>query len=324
MIYEEMSKAYAYDAKRLWVVNVTGLKAHEISMEFFLTLGWNVNNWTPGNIASFVTAEAARDFGPANAADIADIVMQTYQLNIARRPEFMDKALFNSVNYGDEAQQRLDAFNALLTRATTISNALPAAQQDGFFEMVLYPLRASYYQNQKYIAATKADLYAQQGRTASVTKYRNLASTAFSTIASDLTKYTDRDPKWKMAKRVEPVQHDGRAAGHRRAAVDGLGARGLGAAPGRRLGGADHRQREPAADVLVVYAGQAVHRHLHQGERRILLDGDAERRLDQAVCGVGNDHRRSAGLGQHRLGVGPQRIQHGNGDRQLPAAPPRR
>ena len=53
--------------------------------------------------------------------------------------------------------------------------------------MVLYPLRASYYQNQKYIAATKADLYAQQGRTASVTKYRSLATTAFSTIAADLT-----------------------------------------------------------------------------------------------------------------------------------------
>ena len=198
-IYEEMSKAYAYNAKRVWIVNVTGLKAHEISMEFFLSLGWNVNAWNPGNIASFVTAEAARDFGPANAADIADIVMRTYQLNIARRPEFMGKTVFNLVNYGDEAQQRLDAFSALLTRATSIYNALPPAKQDGFFEMVLYPLRASYYQNQKYIAAAKADLYAQQGRTASVTTYRNLSTTAFSTIATDLSKYTTgiQSGKWQ-------------------------------------------------------------------------------------------------------------------------------
>lgn len=198
-IYEEMSKAYAYDAKRLWVLNVTGLKAHEIPMEFFLSLGWNLDAWNAGNVGSFVTAEAARDFGAANAADIADIVMRTYQLNIARRPEFMGKTVFNLVNYGDEAQQRLDAFDALLTRATAIYNALPAAKQDGFFEMVLYPLRASYYQNQKYIAAAKADLYAQQGRTASVTKYRNLANTAFSTIASDLSKYTTgiQSGKWQ-------------------------------------------------------------------------------------------------------------------------------
>jgi hypothetical protein len=198
-IYEEMSKAYAYNAKRVWIVNVTGLKAHEISMEFFLSLGWNVNAWNPGNIASFVTAEAARDFGPANAADIADVVMQTYQLNIARRPEFMDKTVFNLVNYGDEAQQRLGAFSALLAKATSIYNALPPAKQDGFFEMVLYPLRASYYQNQKYIAAAKADLYAQQGRTASVTTYRNLSTTAFSTIAADLSKYTTgiQSGKWQ-------------------------------------------------------------------------------------------------------------------------------
>jgi hypothetical protein len=199
LTYEEMSKAYAYNASRLWIVNVGGLKGHEIPLEFFLSLGWNINAWNPTNIANFVVAEAARDFGPANASDIADIVMQTFQLNIARRPEFMSKTVFDLVNYGDEAQRRLDAFNALLTRATTIANALPASKQDGFFEMVLYPLRASYYQNQKYIAAAKADLYAQQGRTASVAKYRSLSTTAFNTVASDLSKYTTgiQNGKWQ-------------------------------------------------------------------------------------------------------------------------------
>ena len=67
----------------------------------------------------------------------------------------------------------------MLTRATAVSDSLPANKKDAFYEMVLYPLRASQLQNQKYIAAGKADLYARQGRTASVTKYRNLSTTAY-------------------------------------------------------------------------------------------------------------------------------------------------
>ena len=147
---------------------------------------------------------AARDFGAANAAEIADIVMRYYQINIARRPEFMGKATFNSVNYGDEGQKRLDDLNALLTRATAVSDSLPANKKDAFYEMVLYPLRASKLQNEKYIAAGKADLYAQQGRTASVTKYRTLSTTAYNTIRSDLTYYNNTLAGGKWQKMMDP------------------------------------------------------------------------------------------------------------------------
>ena len=232
---------------------MTGLKAHEISMEFFLTLGWNVNNWTPGNIASFVTAEAARDFGPANAADIADIVMQTYQLNIARRPEFMDKALFNSVNYGDEAQQRLDAFNALLTRATTISNALPTAQPGRVFRDGSLPVarqllpEPEIHRRHQGRALCAAGAHGVGDEVPEPGQYRlqHHRQRSHRSTPSGI-----QNGKWQSV--LNPYSTTGG-----RPAIAGLpsmaSARAdLGAAPGRRLGGADHRQREPAADILVV------------------------------------------------------------------------
>ena len=140
----------------------------------------------------------------ATAAEITDLVMRYYQINIARRPEFMGKTTFNYVNYGDEGQKRLDDLTALLTRATAVSDSLPANKKDALYEMVLYPIRASKLQNEKYIAAGKADLYAGQGRTASVTKYRNMSTTAYNTIRSDLTYYNNTLAGGKWQKMMDP------------------------------------------------------------------------------------------------------------------------
>ena len=204
LVREELKKAYDTGANRLWVINVGDIKPAEIGLEFIMRLAWNVADWTETNVADAVAQMAARDFGPATAAEVADIVMRYYQINIARRPEFMAKNTFNLVNYGDEGQKRLDELTALLTRATAMSDSLPANKKDAFYEMVLYPLRSSKLQNEKYIGAGKADLYAQQGRTASVTKYRTLATTAYNTIRSDLTYYNNTLAGGKWQKMMDP------------------------------------------------------------------------------------------------------------------------
>jgi hypothetical protein len=204
LVREELKKAYDTGANRLWVVNVGDIKPSEICLEFTMRFAWKVADVTENNVADAIALIAARDFGSANAVEIADIVMRYYQINIARRPEFMAKNTFNYVNYGDEGQKRLDDLNALLTRATAVSDSLPANKKDGFYEMVLYPLRASKLQNDKYIGAGKADLYAQQGRTASVTKYRTLSTTGFNTIKSDLTYYNNTLAGGKWQKMMDP------------------------------------------------------------------------------------------------------------------------
>ena len=209
LVREELQKAYDSGANKLWVINVGDIKPSEVALEFAMRLAWRVTDWTETNVADFVTALATRDFGPSSAAEIADIVMRYYQINIARRPEFMGKTTFNYVNYGDEGQKRLDELSALLARATAISDALPANKKDAFYEMVLYPLRASKLQNEKYIAAGKAELYADQGRTASVTKYRTMSTTAYNTIRSDLTYYNNTLAGGKWQKMMDPYNNGG-------------------------------------------------------------------------------------------------------------------
>ena len=207
LVREELQKAYDSGANKLWVINVGDIKPSELALEFAMRLAWRVTDLTETNAADVIAAQAARDFGSSSASEIADIVMRYYQINIARRPEFMGKSTFNYVNYGDEGQKRLDELSALLARASAVSDALPANKKDAFYEMVLYPLRASKLQNEKYIAAGKAELYANQGRTASVTKYRTLSTTAYNTIRSDLTYYNDTLAGGKWQKIMDPYNN---------------------------------------------------------------------------------------------------------------------
>ena len=217
LVREELQKAYDTGAHKLWVMNVGDIKPSEVALEFIMRFAWRVTDYTEANVADFVAALAARDFGASAAAEITDLVMRYYQINIARRPEFMGKATFNYVNYGDEGQKRLDDLTALLARATAVSDSLPANKKDAFYEMVLYPIRASKLQNEKYIAAGKADLYAGQGRTASVTKYRNMSTTAYNTIRSDLTYYNNTLAGGKWQKMMDPYN-----SGHGQPVIEGM------------------------------------------------------------------------------------------------------
>ena len=80
------------------MINVGDIKPSEVALEFVMRFAWRVTDYTEANVADFVAALAARDFGPSTAAEITDLVMRYYQINIARRPEFMGKATFNYVN----------------------------------------------------------------------------------------------------------------------------------------------------------------------------------------------------------------------------------
>ena len=139
LVWEEMTKAWDYGARTLWVINVGDLKPAEIGMEFSLLLAWNPHQWNAGNVNVFLVDVATRDFGPHHAKEIAAILSEYFRLNLQRKPEHMGfdernpllaKPVFSVTVNGDEAQQRLEAFRDLATRADAVAKKLPPATQD--------------------------------------------------------------------------------------------------------------------------------------------------------------------------------------------------
>ena len=155
LIWEEMSKAYDHGADRIWIVNVGDLKPGEIGTEFFLQMAWDIHRWRRNNLPDFLVAWATREFGPEHAREIADIMADYYLLNFQRKPEHLQWWLPGqpprpSPFTPAEITRRLTAFAGLRARVDRVAAALPAAEQDAFFELVAYPVRGTALANERY------------------------------------------------------------------------------------------------------------------------------------------------------------------------------
>jgi len=176
-IWEQMNLAYDYGADRIWIVNVGHLQHVAFPMEFFLKMAWNPADWPKEKLAGFTREWAERDFGPAHAPEIADIMAGYTKFNGRRKPELLSPDTFSLVNY-QEADQVLADWKSLAARAEEINQQLPENERDAFFEQVLYPVKACEIVNELYITVAKNRLYASQGR-ASANDYAAQARALF-------------------------------------------------------------------------------------------------------------------------------------------------
>ncbi len=158
LIAEEMTKAYAYGADRVWILNVGDLKPAELDIEYFLKLAWDPHTWTATNTYQLLERQFARDFGTASAPEMTGIMAEYYRLNFQRKPEHVGYPS-NSLFSLEEAKQRVLAWQTLAARVDALEPGLPPESRDAFFELVGYPVKAAAAMNEKYLAdsTTAAD-----------------------------------------------------------------------------------------------------------------------------------------------------------------------
>jgi hypothetical protein len=162
-VWEQMTLSYEYGADRIWIVNVGDLKPMEFPIEFFLTLARDPHRWPKEKISEFTQQWAEREFGTEHARAIAAILSKYTKLNGRRKPELLEPTTFSLVDY-QEADRVLTEWQSLATEAEKVSASLPENMRDAFFELVLYPTKASALVNELYITSGRNRLYALQGR----------------------------------------------------------------------------------------------------------------------------------------------------------------
>jgi hypothetical protein len=190
LIREEMTKAYDLGARRAWILNVGDLKPAEADIDYFLTLAWDVDSTRRLPQQQWLARWLAEQFPAASATAMADVLERYYALNFIRKPEFMG---FNDNHSpvapltGFSPQQRearQAAFRSLLKDAEGIGNTLPPQYASAYFELVLYPVRASAAMNEKFLQRDAGNLAA--------------SNTAYRQIQEDTERYNRiRDGKWR-------------------------------------------------------------------------------------------------------------------------------
>lgn len=161
--WEQMHLAYERDAKQIWIVNVGDLKPLELPISHFFDLAYDIELWDKDSVPIWLQMWAAREFGPAVAAETATL-MNNYSIAAGRRKfELVDPTTYSLIDY-NEADRVLSQWQAMQTTAQSIMDNLPVATQPAFFEMVYHPVTAAYVYYDIMISVARNNLYAEQGR----------------------------------------------------------------------------------------------------------------------------------------------------------------
>ena len=217
LVREQLERARHTGARKLWVANVGDIKPLEYLSQHFLDLAFD-HGLLDQAPSKHLRDWMARQFGADRAQAITDIMMEYYALAWERRPEFMgfgqtepttpNRPTAYLQSGGDEAQRRLDRYADITKRAEALAEAMPGDRRDAFYQLVLYPVRASANLNARILKLELAGLPDQT--VASTERYVAQAKAAHQSIVADTARYNGLgNGKWKhmmdMAPRRLPV-----------------------------------------------------------------------------------------------------------------------
>ncbi len=174
----------------MWVLNVGDIKPGELCTQFFMELARDPEKFRNFDQLAYLKDWAGKTFGAQFADSIGSILDRYYRLNHPVKPEHLNitSSGFSHVKNGDEAERRLQDFEALARDADVLESQIPAELRAAYFELVLYPVRGTNLMNRKVLLAERSRLFAQQKRKSTVTT-RNAAVQAYNQIGTETTYY---------------------------------------------------------------------------------------------------------------------------------------
>lgn len=216
LIHEEMMKAYELNNKEIWILNVGDIKPAEYNMQLFMDMAYDAESFkNPLAVKKHQEAFFKETFNEELGTEIADIKQKYYQLAFERKPEFMGwsqterttpiyKTDYNALSYGDEIQQRIDAYVSLENRVNLVEEKLPESMKSAFFQLVAYPVKGAANMNKKFMYKDKSLTYAAQSRK-SAYQYKDLANQSYQNIVALTKQYNSiSNGKWNGMMDMKP------------------------------------------------------------------------------------------------------------------------
>lgn len=140
----ELTKAYAYGARKIWVFNVGDIKPAEKEISFVMELAWDMDKWKPENANKYIEIWAERTFGKAYAKEIADIQDQYYRLQASGKDSHVYFLEYSEA----DIRERLAKWEAVASQAEKLRSSIPEELQAAYFELVEYPVRGAWMINE--------------------------------------------------------------------------------------------------------------------------------------------------------------------------------
>lgn len=170
-VWEQMSMAYDYGVREVWIVNVGDLKFNLFPLGYFMALAFNFEKWgtrapnrTDAYTAEWVKEQFGSLAGEEEQREIAWVLKEYVRLNGLRRPEALNDGVYHPAHYR-EAERMLRRAQLLEERSGALSRKLPESCREAYDSMIGYPAAATANLLQMNLYAGLNHLYCAQGRT---------------------------------------------------------------------------------------------------------------------------------------------------------------
>lgn len=169
-VWEQMTQAYEFGVKEIWVTNIGDIGTQEFGLSYFLNLAYDIEKWggTDSSVTEKYTAQWIRQqFGACFEEDqlqMMEHMMWDYTSMLAKRKhEIMNAQIYHPLHF-NEAQSILDCSEKLLCQAESLKELCPPEMLSAFIALFYYPICGTANLMKMWIIAGRNELYAKQNR----------------------------------------------------------------------------------------------------------------------------------------------------------------
>lgn len=145
--WEQMTQAFEYGVRTLWVVNVGDLKGNEYPLTYFMDLAYDYERWSPANkVEEYVSLWIDRHFhGELNdnqKSELMEMMEKATVLISLRKSESLNEKVYNPVDY-NEAERIMMMAEEVLKLLEKLRSSMNERCATAFESILYYQLKGS-------------------------------------------------------------------------------------------------------------------------------------------------------------------------------------
>ena len=202
-IWEQMTEAYEYGVKELWIVNVGDVKFQEFPLNYFMDLAYDFEKWgslAPNSTKEYTKAWIESMFGSYTSKEereeIQEVLEGYLKINALRKPESLNDTVYHPAHYL-ECEKLLSLCGKLEEKNKRLWKILEErGMGDAYFSMIYFSAEASFNLLKMHLYSGKNHLYASQGK-AVANEYDKLVEACIEKDEALKTQMAEfKDGKW--------------------------------------------------------------------------------------------------------------------------------
>lgn len=148
-IWEQMTTAYEYGVRDMWIVNVGDLKGAEYPLSFFMEMAYDYDEYGlqgRDHISTYPRKWVKKQLGDCVAEksldEATEVLNGFVEFNAVRRPEYTNAKVYHPTHYG-EGQWVIAETKRLISLAEKVYKELPDESIPAYESCIYYPALAS-------------------------------------------------------------------------------------------------------------------------------------------------------------------------------------